>query len=358
MDSRCLRCNRSFGRNAEVDRLPFGRKFAFDSEKGRLWVVCSHCDQWNLVPIEERWEAVESCDRLAAEAEARVGTGSVGFARTASGLELLRVGGLSDPDIANWRYGRRLAHRQSAFRLLGAALVVLGLTLGLRAGVDSQSLAFGGYVAVCAIVYLGFMWRDPPRLLPTAVRFRGTRALIWPWHRNAIGVATDGEHPAVTVPRRGSEARLVGHEAAQFLADMLPSMNGSSCADASIREAVARVNEAERGAWKRSLANAHNAWRHGRARDAGDDPVVAPWELIAVSAPSPLLVRMPPVTRLALEMAATEEVERAMLEARVTGIGAALDEAETIARIADDLLVPDDVAARLNELLRNEKKSP
>jgi hypothetical protein len=24
-----------------------------------LWVVCRHCERWNLSPLEERWEAVE-----------------------------------------------------------------------------------------------------------------------------------------------------------------------------------------------------------------------------------------------------------------------------------------------------------
>src|SRR5512143_3170352 len=56
--SRCFRCDRSLGKNGELAHLPVGRRIAFDSKKGRIWVICMRCDQWNLVPIEERWEAV------------------------------------------------------------------------------------------------------------------------------------------------------------------------------------------------------------------------------------------------------------------------------------------------------------
>ena len=106
MFSRCIRCNKPFPKNSEIDELPLGRRMAFDTAKGRLWVVCTHCEQWNLVPLEERWEAVEQCERLAASAEATATGSKLGIAQTSSGLELLRVGGLSQTDIANWRYGR------------------------------------------------------------------------------------------------------------------------------------------------------------------------------------------------------------------------------------------------------------
>src|SRR5688572_21345683 len=61
----CLRCDRSLGANTELPHLRVGRKIAFDTRRGRLWVICSRCGQWNLTPLEERWEALEECERLA-----------------------------------------------------------------------------------------------------------------------------------------------------------------------------------------------------------------------------------------------------------------------------------------------------
>jgi hypothetical protein len=40
-----------------------GRRLAFDTEKGRLWVLCARCRSWNLAHLEERWEAVEEAER-------------------------------------------------------------------------------------------------------------------------------------------------------------------------------------------------------------------------------------------------------------------------------------------------------
>ena len=108
--STCLRCDRALGRNSELPHLHVGRRVAFDTTTGRAWVICPSCSQWNLVPVEERWEVLADCGRVALEPEARVAGGMIGLAETA-GLELLRVGAMPAEDIATWRYGRRLRLR-------------------------------------------------------------------------------------------------------------------------------------------------------------------------------------------------------------------------------------------------------
>jgi hypothetical protein len=52
-------CTSDLGRNEALETFPAGQRIAFDAVKGRLWVVCRECERWNLVPMEERWEAVE-----------------------------------------------------------------------------------------------------------------------------------------------------------------------------------------------------------------------------------------------------------------------------------------------------------
>ena len=90
--STCMFCNRPLGTNEVVEEFPVGRRLAFDAERGRLWVVCRKCERWNLSPLEERWEAVEMCERLFRETRVRVSTENVGLARHPEGLELVRIG--------------------------------------------------------------------------------------------------------------------------------------------------------------------------------------------------------------------------------------------------------------------------
>ena len=90
MYSTCIFCHSALEANDTIEHFPVGRRLAFDSERGRLWVVCRRCRQWNLTPTEERWEALEECERLYRDTRLRVSTDQIGLARLPSGLELVR----------------------------------------------------------------------------------------------------------------------------------------------------------------------------------------------------------------------------------------------------------------------------
>src|SRR5579862_242685 len=111
MYSSCLFCNTNLGQNEIIDRFPVGKRLAFDPAKGRLWVVCPSCRQWNLTPLEERWEAIEDCERRFRDAKRRVSTGEIGLAKL-SGIELIRIGSPLLPEMAAWRFGPRLQRRR------------------------------------------------------------------------------------------------------------------------------------------------------------------------------------------------------------------------------------------------------
>jgi len=102
--STCLYCANSLGANEEIEVFPVGRRLAFDPARGRLWVVCRKCEKWNLTPFEERWEALEACERLFRGARKRVSTDNIGLARLSQGLELVRIGLPLRPEFAAWRY--------------------------------------------------------------------------------------------------------------------------------------------------------------------------------------------------------------------------------------------------------------
>jgi hypothetical protein len=132
MYTTCLFCNADMGRNEAIEALPVGHRVAFDGEKGRLWVVCRKCERWNLTPFEERWEALEQCERAFGSTRLRVSTDNIGLARLRDGLELVRVGPALRPEFAAWRYGDQFGRRRRRQLLLtGGGLALLG---GIVAG--------------------------------------------------------------------------------------------------------------------------------------------------------------------------------------------------------------------------------
>ena len=77
----CMFCNRPLGSNQVIEHFPVGRRLAFHEAKGRLWVVCRKCLRWNLTPLEERWEAIEECERIYRDTPVRVSTDNIDVPR-------------------------------------------------------------------------------------------------------------------------------------------------------------------------------------------------------------------------------------------------------------------------------------
>src|ERR1051325_4831860 len=151
MYSTCLHCHRALGTNEAIERFPIGHRLAFDAAKGRLWVVCHHCARWNLTPIEERWEAVEDCERQFRAQKLRTQTPNIGLTRLPEGTELIRIGIPLRPEFAAWRYGavfrQRLYRRATAATGLTASIV----GSGMLAGGSSIMVALSPFVALGAI---------------------------------------------------------------------------------------------------------------------------------------------------------------------------------------------------------------
>src|SRR5438477_4481497 len=99
MYATCLFCHGALGANERIEHFPVGKRLAFDSAKGRLWVICGRCRQWNLSPLEERWEAVDECERLFGATKLRVSTDHIGLARLGDGTELVRIGRPARPEF-------------------------------------------------------------------------------------------------------------------------------------------------------------------------------------------------------------------------------------------------------------------
>ena len=103
MYNTCTFCYAPLGHNEVLETFTVSRRVAFDPAKGCVWAVCPDCARWNLVPIEERWEVVEECERRFRKTSLRYSSGSIGLAWLGGNAELIRVGPALRPEIAAWR---------------------------------------------------------------------------------------------------------------------------------------------------------------------------------------------------------------------------------------------------------------
>src|SRR4051812_27959521 len=151
MYATCLFCNKPLGKYDTFETFPVGKRLAFDATKGRLWVVCPHCERWNLTPLEDRWEAIEAAEKLYRDTRQRVATDNIGLAKLRDGTTLVRVGAPLRPEFAAWRYGDQFGRRRRRQMLIAGAgigalgaLVVGGATVGVGLGSFAWMIARAG----------------------------------------------------------------------------------------------------------------------------------------------------------------------------------------------------------------------
>ena len=326
MYSSCLFCSTRLGTNEVLEQFPRGRRLAFDGAKGRLWAICGTCSQWNLAPLEERWEAVEECERIFRATRLRVSTPNIGLGKHRSGLELVRVGRPLRPELAAWRYGPRLTRRRWRYLIGGTGVaatlgaVVLG---GLAVGALS---AYGAHLAW----NLGSGLRNTARRqrivartltnarVPVAIRERDltTARLVRRDDRAASWVLCI-DHP-------GAALELTGMEALRVAGLVLARVNARG---ASARELRAAADQLE---WYEDPAGAFAT----AASSGGHEDGV-------------LLSSLFDRERLTLEMAAHDESERRAMDGELAALEAAWRTAEEIATFVDNVFLPPAV----NEML-------
>lgn len=368
MYATCLFCNESLGTNDVIELFPVGRRLAFDSEKGRLWVICQHCTRWNLSPIEERWEAIEDCERRFRATHLRYSTDNIGLAQLREGLELVRIGKALRPEVAAWRYGDVIRRRGSG-RVL--AIVSSITRRGFRAAHDAISrITRDNTPSLFADEPLTRLriYRHRDRVLDVVSDEHGGRSVIrWGDLDAAELIRPDPNEPWRLVVKHERGLTLIsGDDGLRTAGKALAALNAAGALPEDVRRATEKIEDAEdeEGYFSRIVALAmRTAW--GRLPDAplSATPVPAPasaaerlalhitnrsfWGRGSItSEPRTPLIRLPLVDRLALEMAANEDTERRALAGELLELERAWREAEEIASIADGLLEPLIDAAR------------
>ena len=329
MYSTCLFCHRSLGSNEVIEHFQVGRRLAYDPAKGRLWVVCQRCQRWNLTPMEERWEAIEECEEKFRSTKLRVSTDNIGLSRLPEGLELIRIGNPLRPELAVWRYGERFSRRRRN------ALIKVSLGLGAIGAVVVGGAAAGAGLG-------GFGWLiyktsqmvvagNPEKVIARVPVTEDRSVDVRRRHLEGLRLqgAGTGEEWSLMLRHIGGSSLLRGDEAIRAAAAVMPAVNRFGSTSAKVMEAVQLL---ERSGTPSGAFG--DAARHVRL--AGETKVRA----------------LPEGFRLALEMAANEETERRAMEGELAQLEAAWRQAEEIAEIADNLLVPSGFENLLNRFRR------
>jgi hypothetical protein len=322
----CLFCLKSLGANQRIEHFPIGRRLAFDAERGRLWAVCTKCGRWNLTPLEERWEAIEECERAYRDERRRVSTDHIGLARLNDGTDLVRIGQPLLPEFAAWRYGEQLRSRRKQYYwrtgLISGGMFALFAVPHLAAyhwlGIGALSMGGMQIYSTATMIVEARRPIGKIRLPDGTVESMMARHLL----ASRINVSPDGEIDAEIHYREGSRGgpftaiervlHVNGPEARTVMRDVMPVFNGAGGNRLEVHEAVQTVQQVGD---ELTLLKRYGAHRVLPERGRG-----------AIHNGS---------FYLALEMLLHEEDERRAMAGELGQLYARWEDAERIAKIAD-----------------------
>ena len=345
MYSTCIYCNKPLGSNETLEAFPVGERLGFDSARGRLWVVCRACERWNLSPLDERWEAVEQAERAYRDTRRRVATENVGLAKLRDGTTLVRIGEPLRPEFAAWRYGDQFGRRRNrALMVAGGGVVAL---VGVVVGGAVAGASVGGFAWMIARAGRSIIHGRGETVVARIRSEQHGLMLVRRRHlaESTIGPEPDGELGLYLRFKDGS-ARFTGREAERIAAIVVPKVNRFGGTKVEVAKAVDAIEDA--GSSDRFLGHLAatapgrtKAWiaqRRGRwGRGSRDFTKYG-------------LFSLPSAQRLALEMALHEESERRAMEGELEELERAWREAEEVAAISDNLLVPESVDEEFRRL--------
>jgi len=364
----CLFCNASLGANAAIEHFPVGRRLAYDSATGRLWVVCKSCARWNLSPLETRWEAIEEAERAFRGTKARVATDNIGLARLNDGTELVRIGKPPEIELAVWRYGAqfRKRHRKLLWQSAvasGAFAIPYSIASSMGFAAMSAPLAISVALGAAGPIMQGVatrryeLWRH--RVVPLAALRDDTQNLLRLTQANVDSaiLLPDGDDdwavtlPHVSVKPAGKLVRFLGGKyetetvhapqtlygatAMQALAALLPSANRFGATNKGVESAMHLIQQSQ---------NLNRLLRQASEESVKQDSRFAP------EIRDNLVAFAPQQVRLALEMALHAEDERRVMDGELHLLEQRWRDADAIAKIADGLLLPDNIPAQVQRM--------
>lgn len=353
MYSTCIFCNNPLGSNEVIEAFPVGERLAFDASRGRLWVVCRACERWNLTPLEERWHAIEQAERWYRDTRTRVSTDNIGLARLRDGTTLVRIGEPQRPEFAAWRYGDQFGRRRNRALLVaggGTALALGALVGGAAAGVSMGGFGYLWYLLGRSVLH--------GRGEAIVARVRTEQLGVVDVRRrhlaeSAIAAGPDGSM-SLHLRFKNGAADFTGPEAERIASIVIPKVNRYGGKKADVAAAVGEIEAV--GSSERYLSQlARTSTRLikpmggtglSRSQARRRQTEFNKYGLFSLPAPQ----------RLAFEMALHEEAERRALEGELEELKQAWKDAEEIAGIADNLLVPQGINDQLRRLKGEDER--
>jgi hypothetical protein len=317
--------------------------------------VCRKCERWNLTPVEERWEAIEECERAYRGTKLRVSTDQIGLARLSEGLELVRIGQPLRPEFAAWRYGDQFGRRRRRNLIKGTAIavgIVAVPTLGPLIGITFAGAGLNVFQIVNGTVGMfkenrvvaRFPAPDGSLLLVRGRQVRET-LMVPPIGRESWGLrishrtVRDPQVPWWQYDPESETSVLRGEDAIRAASQLLPHLNRNGASSRVVADAIKLATENDGPTATFDAA----ARRAAKQRD---------WNNFGAMGK---LSKVPAEIRLALEMVSHEDSERRALEGELYLLEDAWKEAEEIAGISDDLFLPEEISTQLNEMKRDVK---
>jgi hypothetical protein len=357
----CLSCDRRL--ELSVGYTANG-SIAFDPEFGRAWLICPRCGTWNLLPMEERWEILASCEKRFAMAISRVSVSGIAQAEAADGQSLIRIGKTSNADLARFRYVDTLPaieKRKQWTRIAGgAAFLALNVVAVLAGSVSLTSLIMrvvpltsriSANLLSCLLV-LGLdaillrIWFR----LGLAVRLKrpfltinsgsGPAVMRWNQVRYTALCSTIAEPSwSLRLVHEKGESEFTGAAAEFYLATILSRVPHQRYSQSDLDHALQLI----------SARGGSNAFLESFALSLGVESDSS--SRICVD-----LMPSPPLHKLAAAVAANECIDRRESETEIDLLRQTAANASEIASIADELLIPDAVTDAL-QYLRSKLKS-
>jgi len=323
--STCLFCTAPLPRNVAIERWPIGRRIAWDAERGRLWVICRRCARWNLSPLEERWEAIEEMERLFSITPTRHTTGEISLARTAGGVDLIRIGRPLRSEFAAWRFADVFRSRFRREAAWGTGWIVLTGGLWL-AGSSLAAVSGGGGPLALALAAHHLRRRREFAPIGRFADESGEARVVRAADVHDASLFPDEESGWVLrIPKGRSAVRLGPAAAASVAPQLFAALNASGARARVVAQAVTDLERVGRP--ERYFAHAAGLLASRR--------IAPPVEHERFG-----VIHLPEHVRLGMEMAANEETERMVLDGELRLLHAAWREAEELAAIADRLALP------------------
>lgn len=302
--------------NAVISGFPIGSRVAYSPDEGRLWAICERCGEWNLAPIEKRWEAVQECEERYEGAVHRGAVDGMALARLEE-MTLVRVGDRAD--LPTLRYASRLRKRSARSELRNRAFFVgKGVVAIIAAGAGAFTLGAPGMMLGLIVASVGLQYARgrAGRVVAEVFGPDGQPIAVTQGDlRDARLVPSSRDEPTGWFLRLRKGTDLDGEVGVRAVRILVPLLNRSDEPEKMLGQAL-RYIEKKGGSLEGVFSAA--ARRRGARRAAR-------------------IARLDPHIRLALEIVAGAETEARALSADLAPLKEAWRHAEEMAEIQDDL---------------------